>query len=53
MMKKRKKIRFDITAYRKKMGDFDKGATLKKHRETDKHRKKDYDDGSYKQKCSK
>jgi len=40
-MKKKKRV--DITAYRKRMGDFDKGFTLKEHREIDKDRKGDWD----------
>lgn len=37
-----KKKRVDITAYRKRMGDFDEGSTLKEHREIDEDRKGDW-----------
>ena len=37
-----KKKRVNMTAYRKKMGDFDKGTTLKEHSEIDQDRKGDW-----------
>jgi hypothetical protein len=40
---KKYKKRINITAYRMKVGDFDKGSSLKEHYQIDKDRKPDWD----------